>query len=146
MSPAFALLGSLALLCAAISVGMLLRYSSVRVGRARQIQGEDRLSPAAFGATSFGSAGTIVQFSTEYCARCPGVRRVLSELSAGDAGLEFVHVDLTHDVPLAKRFGVLQTPTVLLIDRDGRPSRRLSGAISHVELRDAIDTLTRGPQ
>ena len=32
--------------------------------------------------------------------------------------------------------------TVLLIDREGRPSSRLSGTVSREALRDAIDALT----
>ena len=139
MSPLVALLGALALLGAATAAGLLLRRRGARV---RSLRGVRPLSPDVLGASRFGRAGTVVQFSTEYCARCPGVRRVLGELTAAREGLEFVHVDLTHDAALAKRFGVLQTPTVLLIDREGRPSSRLSGTVSREALRDAIDALT----
>ena len=133
------LLGIIALVAAATAIGLLLR---ARRGRVRELTDTSRLKPEIFGTDRFGVAGTVVQFSTEYCARCPGVRRVLGELTAAREGLEFVHVDLTHDAALAKRFGVLQTPTVLLIDREGRPSSRLSGTVSREALRDAIDALT----
>lgn len=144
MSPTVALLGVVMLLGVATVTGLLLRSKAARGGRVREVRGEDRLFPAAFGTISFGATGTIVQFSTEYCSRCPGVRRVLSELSSNRSGLEFVHVDLTHNPALATRFSVLQTPTVLLLDGEGRPRVHLSGQLSQSRLSQAIDTLTGG--
>ncbi len=130
------LLGVIALVGAATAFGLLLR---ARTGRVRELIGTTRLEPEVFGAESFGAAGTIVQFSTEFCSRCPGVRRLLSRQLDTKPGLEFIHVDLTHDTALAARFGVLQTPTILFVDAAGRPSSKLSGQLDHQSIRDAVD-------
>lgn len=145
MAPDASLLGILALVLLAAAIGLVLRRRG-REARLRRLEAQETLDPAELGAERLGETGTIVQFSTEYCSRCPGVRRVIAELAGERAGLEFVHVDLTHDAALAKRFAVLQTPTVLLIDREGRPSARLSGTLSRAALSDAIDALSGGPR
>lgn len=141
MHPLATLLGLVALLAAATVIGLLLK---LRRGRVRQLSDNELLTPADFGAGHFGQAGTIVQFSTDFCSRCPGVRRLLAQQTAATDGLEFLHVDLTHDPQLAARFGVLQTPTILFIEADGRPSTRLSGQIEHQRIRDAVGAFVRG--
>ena len=88
----------------------------------------------------FGTAGTVVQFSTEFCSRCPGVRRLLSQRVDAVPSVEFVHLDLTHEPELAARFNVLPTPPILFIDAAGRPSARLSGQLDHKAIREAVDT------
>lgn len=141
MHPLATLLGLVALLAAATAIGLLLKR---RRGRVRQLSDNEVLTPADFGAERFGQAGTIVQFSTDFCSRCPGVRRLLTQQTAATDGLEFLHVDLTHDPQLAARFGVLQTPTILFVEADGRPSTRLSGQLDHQRIRDAVGAFAAG--
>lgn len=137
MHPIAPLLGVIALVAVATTIGLLLR---TRKGRVRELAGTARLEPATLGVERFGTAGTVVQFSTEFCSRCPGVRRLLSQRVDAAAGVDFVHVDLTHDPELAARFGVLQTPTILFVDADGHPNTRLSGQLDHKAIREAVDT------
>lgn len=136
------LIGIVALLVFATVIGVLLQR---RKGRVRELSDASALHPAVFGAERFGTAGTIVQFSTEFCSRCPGVKRLLTQLAASRPGVEFVHVDLTHNTELAKSFNVLQTPTILFIDADGRPSKRLSGQVAHDTVRGALDEFAPSP-
>lgn len=89
-----------------------------------------------------GAERTIVQFSTEFCARCPGVHRALVQLADEVAGVAVREVDLTHDTDTAARFRVLQTPTVLVLDRDGAIVSRYSGASSAASVR--TDLLSQG--
>lgn len=142
MHPLVPLLGILALVAVATAIGLLLR---ARKGRVRKLADTERLEPEIFGVEQFGQAGTIVQFSTEFCSRCPGVRRLLSQRIDTAPGVDFVHVDLTHDPELATRFGVLQTPTILFVDAAGRPSTRLSGQLDHGAIREAVDAFVGGP-
>ena len=137
MHPIAPLLGVLALVAVATTIGLLLR---TRKGRVRELAGAARLEPATLGVERFGTAGTVVQFSTEFCSRCPGVRRLLSQRVDAVPSVEFVHLDLTHEPELAARFNVLQTPTILFIDAAGRPSARLSGQLDHKAIREAVDT------
>lgn len=145
MTPAAPLIGVLALLLLATALGVVLQR---RNGRIRRFDGGERLDPADLGAVLGGEAlgpqGAVVQFSTEYCARCPGVRRLIAALLDGRRGIGFAHVDLTRDPALAKRFGVLQTPTVLVVDGEGRLRSRLSGPISREALEDSLVPLTGG--
>ena len=141
MHPIAPLLGVIALVAVATTIGLLLR---TRKGRVRTLAGTARLEPATLGVERFGTAGTVVQFSTEFCSRCPGVRRLLSQQVDAVPSVEFVHLDLTHEPELAARFNVLQTPTILFIDAAGRPSARLSGQLDHETIREAVDVFVGG--
>ena len=150
MTPIAALAAILSLLLLAAIAGALLRRRSPRVvtpGPDARVDLDDFAEfgdLAAPGTPTSGGRGTVVQFSTEYCARCPGVRRTLSALVEDRRALQFVHVDVTHRPDLAKKYGLLQTPTVLLIDAIGTPRARLSGPLSRAVLSDALNTLTGG--
>lgn len=141
MTPPVALAAVLALLALASVLGAFLKR---RGGRVREVDSGARIDPVDFGATEFGADGSVVQFSTEYCARCPGVRRQLSELVRDRAALTFLHVDVTDDPGLARKYGLLQTPTVLLIDGSGAPRAHLSGPLSRATLTHALENFTGG--
>lgn len=143
MHPLTPLIGVIALVALATAVGVLLR---TRKGRVRRLAGGAPLEPEVFGAVRFGTVGTVVQFSTEFCSRCPGVRRLLAQRVSTEPGLDFIHVDLTNDPDLASRFGVLQTPTILFVDASGRPSTRLSGQLDHQAIREAVDSFVDGAE
>src|SRR3546814_17751286 len=64
------------------------------------------------------------------CSRCPGVHRMLSSVAAGHDGARHLDVDLTHRPDIAKHFRVLQTPTTLILDRDGAVQSRTGGVPS----------------
>ncbi|VXC30408.1 Thioredoxin [Plantibacter sp. T3] len=140
MSPLPALSLILVLVLSATAVGLVVL---ARSGRASHRTDGDRLSSAALGTTTpLGRSATLVQFSTEFCAQCPGTRRLLHELADGEAGVGVLDVDLTHRPDLADRFSVLQTPTVLLLDRAGIVRGRFSGvarrAVLAGELRSVL--------
>lgn len=139
MSPLAGAAAILALLFVALLAGVLLRRRGARV---REITEGARIDPAELGATALGSAGAVVQFSTEFCARCPGVRRTLAELVSARDSLAYIHVDVTDKPSLAKKYGLLQTPTVLLVGADGVPNARLSGTLTRKVLAEAIERHT----
>jgi len=120
MSPALALAALAALLVLATVVGLVLRG---REGRRRD-GGDLRFDPADAEGAALGAAATLVQFSTETCARCPQVRRLLGSFASEDAGLAHIEVDLTHRPDLSARYRVLQTPTTFVRARfAGIPAR-----------------------
>lgn len=140
MSPALAAVVIAALVLLTTAVALLARSRS---GRAVHPRAAAPLTPAALGTSGqLGSAATLVQFSTEYCAKCPGTRRLLHELAGVESGVHVVEVDLTHRPDLADRFSVLQTPTVLLLDRAGTVRTRFTGtaqrAVLSAELRSVL--------
>lgn len=141
MSPLTAGIAILALLVIALGLGAALQRRRARV---RTITHGDRVDPTELGAADLGEVGTVVQFSTEYCARCPGTERLLSELVSDRDGVAFLHVDVTHNSHLAKKYHLLQTPTVLFIDAAGRPRTRVSGVVTRPALVQGINALTGG--
>lgn len=133
MSPTLALGVVAALLAFATIFGLLLRR---RDGR-RRAGAAIRFDPAD-AATGLGARATLVQFSTEMCARCPQVRRLLHAYAAEDAGLRHVEVDLTNRPDLSERYRVLQTPTTFVVDRSGAVRARFHGVPQRDALTEAL--------
>jgi thiol-disulfide isomerase/thioredoxin len=95
------------------------------VWRARQ----GRVAPAAgrIDDIELGPRATLLQLSSEVCAPCRATARVLSGL--GRDGIRHVEVDITDRPDLVSRFNVLQTPTTLILDREGVVRSRIGGAV-----------------
>ncbi len=106
-----------------------------RQGAARTWAPSDALDPQLFAPPSapepapFGERATLVQFSTEFCSSCPSTRRVLSAISARNDDVAYLDVDVTDRADLVRRFSILQTPTTLILDRDGVVRTRIGGAV-----------------
>lgn len=136
MSPALALGVAAALLALATVIGIVLRR---RDGRRRD-GGALRFDPAD-AAAEFGSRATLVQFSTEMCARCPQVRRLLTDYASDQDGLRHVEVDLTHRPDLSARYKVIQTPTTFVVDGSGAVRARFHGVPHRHALTEAVAAL-----
>ncbi|NEA92883.1 thioredoxin family protein [Actinospica acidiphila] len=74
-----------------------------------------------------GERATLVQFSSAFCAPCRATRRVLDEVAAMVPGVAHVEIDAEARLDLVRRLGVERTPTVLVLDADGRVVRRAAG-------------------
>jgi thiol-disulfide isomerase/thioredoxin len=101
-----------------------------RNGRTRAVDDASRLSAddlAALGVTELGERATLVQFSSAFCAPCRATRRILGEVSAMVDGVAYAEVDAESHLDAVRRFHVLRTPTVLVLDRDRRVVVRASG-------------------
>ena len=122
------------------AVGLVSRRSR---GRSRDVADGELVTPAMVGVSAFGGSATLLQFSTELCSRCPAARRVLSSLAADHDGVRHVEVDLTHRPDLTRRFGVMQTPTVLVLDGAGRVRERTGGVPDRSALATEISRLLR---
>lgn len=123
-----------ALLVATVGVGAVWR---VLDGRRRRASG--RVDVVRLGLTPGRAA--FVLFSTETCARCPQVRRMLHGI-VSDRGALVVHdVDLTHRADLAAKNRVLSTPTTLLVDADGQVVARFTGVPRREAVIAALDEL-----
>lgn len=127
------------LVAVATAAGLLWRGTT---GRVRSTRDARVVTAADVGAPAFGSSATLLQFSTEYCAPCRSTARILGGIADERPGVAHVDVDLTHRPDLAKRFGVLQTPTTLVLDPSGTIRARIGGAARADEVRSTIDTIT----
>ncbi len=107
----------------------------LKTGRAKAIdRGEvidlPRLQATKDGAlvTKFGKRVTFLQFSSETCSTCKQTARLFRELEETADDVLHIEVDITNRLDLAKKFHILQTPTTLVLDHNGRVTSRIGGA------------------
>lgn len=112
-------------LMAASAFGVLNRRRSGRV-RVRGRDGGKRLGAAELG-EDLGERATLVQFSSAFCAPCRATRRVLGEVAGLVPGVAHVEIDAEDHLDLVRELDILKTPTVLVLDADGRVVRRATG-------------------
>ncbi len=132
-----------ALVVASLGLGWVLHLTRTRV-RTPAAADSERLRPEAFTVPGshvarFGERLTLVQFSTEMCARCPATARTLSRAADTHTGVAHVEVDVTTRDDLISRFNILRTPTVLILDGSGRLRTRVSGPISAAQATQLVD-------
>jgi len=138
MSASLAVLVVIALVGATLLTGWLLRR---RDGRARAVRDVD-VRPLLVDPGARGERATLVQFSTDMCARCPQVRRTLAAIAAQSDGVRFAEIDLTHRPDLAQRLHILQTPTVFVLDRDAFVRTRFTGVPAAPAVTAALHRVT----
>ncbi|HVF06567.1 MAG TPA: thioredoxin family protein [Frankiaceae bacterium] len=112
-----------------------------RNGRTRDVRDEPRLSDAdlaELGVSELGERATLVQFSSAFCAPCRATRRILGEVSSMVEGVTYAEVDAESHLDAVRRFNVLRTPTVLVLDRDRRVVVRASGQPRKADVLAAI--------
>ncbi|MEU2731888.1 thioredoxin family protein [Streptomyces griseoviridis] len=115
----------LAVLAVAGAGGAVWRRRSGRV----RVRGRDegkRLGAAELG-EALGERATLVQFSSAFCAPCRATRRILGEVAGMVPGVTHVEIDAEDHLDLVRALGILKTPTVLVLDADGRVVRRATG-------------------
>ncbi|NEB00781.1 thioredoxin family protein [Streptomyces sp. SID13726] len=99
-----------------------------RDGRVR-VRGRDdgkRLGAAELG-EELGERATLVQFSSAFCSPCRATRRVLDEVAGMVPGVTHIEIDAEKNLDLVRALDILKTPTVLVLDADGRVVRRAAG-------------------
>lgn len=135
-------MGLAVLLVVTVAVGVFLRW---RDGRPRRHIPHEVIEPQRLGADGLGERATLLQFSTDRSARCPVVHRTLSEIAATRDGVRHLDIDLTDRPDIAKHFHVLQTPTTLVLDRDGIVQTRFGGAPNRDVLELELNRLATRP-
>ena len=107
----------------------------LRTGRAKLVKSGKlvdlgKLQADKLGKTvnTFGTTGTLLQFSTEICSICVATSRLYKELESRIPGLKHIEVDITHRMDLAAHFSIMQTPTTLILDKHGMVRARIGGA------------------
>src|SRR4051794_28916104 len=128
-----ALLVTLAL---ATAVGSLYRARNGRIrpsapadGPAGEVRPDLRDALAELGLEP-GERGTLLQFSSAFCAPCRAARTVLTDAAGAVPGVRHLEVDVADSdavLALVRRLDIRRTPTTLVLDADGREVRRASG-------------------
>ncbi|MCO8276067.1 thioredoxin family protein [Actinoplanes sp. TRM 88003] len=81
---------------------------------------------------------TLLQFSSAFCAPCRAVRRVSSEVAAMVPGVQHVEVDAESHLEAVRALGIWRTPTLLVLDGDGRVVKRATGVPGKPQLIAAL--------
>ena len=68
----------------------------------------------------------LIDFFATWCGPCRMLAPVLEELAAENPGFRIAKVDVDENPELARRFGIMTVPT-LVVMKDGEPVRRASG-------------------
>ena len=97
-----------------------------------------RLSPAELGAP-LGARATFLQLSSEVCTPCRRTHSVLSAIAADRHDVSHLDLDVAEHLDLVRRFDVMRTPTILLLDASGAVVGRMSGATDRRQALDALD-------
>jgi thiol-disulfide isomerase/thioredoxin len=145
------LVGAIAL---AVVVGLLLHWRNGRFRPARtvRIRGVDeiqkeaidsasRLGPDELGVESLGERATLVHFSSAFCAPCRATRQTLTQVSEAVEGVGHVEIDAESHLDLVRRVNVRRTPTVLVLDPDGRILTRASGPLRKADVLAVLDAV-----
>lgn len=129
----------LGVLAVAVVAGLVWRSRNGRFVASRgDAAAAGRLTAADLGAP-LGSAATFLQLSSEACAPCRSTAAVLGALAGERPGVAHVEVAAEERLDLVRRFDVLRTPTVLVLDGAGAVRGRLSGATTRQQALDALD-------
>ena len=89
--------------------------------------------------TPLGARATFVQLSSEVCTPCRRTHAVLSAIAAERHDVSHVDLDVADRLDLVRRFDVMRTPTVLLLDGSGAVVGRMSGATDRRQALAALD-------
>lgn len=134
------LLALLAALVLASVVGLWLGRSGRRIARPLDPRDDaERLTVEDVG-SPLGERATLVQFSTAFCQPCRATRRILADVAGLVDGVAHVEIDAESRLDLVRRLDILRTPTVLVLDADGRVVRRASGQPRKEDVLAALGT------
>lgn len=123
------------------AIGLIAR---AREGRVVTADGLTHLAAIDLGAdVVYGEFATLVQFSTEFCTKCPATRVRLSRIAGETTGVVHVDVDVTHRQDLTHRFNIMQTPTTLVLDDSGAIAARIGGAPKPEAVKTALGIALR---
>ncbi|WP_420708582.1 TlpA family protein disulfide reductase [Streptomyces sp. NRRL F-4474] len=99
-------------------------------------------APARLGAAELGAdpgrRASLVQFSSAFCQPCRATRRILAEVAGMVEGVAHIEIDAEERLDLVRALGIEKTPTVLVLDAEGRVVRRAAGMPRKVDVIAAL--------
>ncbi|RXR27188.1 thioredoxin [Oerskovia turbata] len=125
-------------LAASVLLGLWWQRRQGVVRAARHAHEDGAVDWAALGIV-LGEHRTLVQFSSEFCSPCRHTARVLDEVVAARTDVTHREMDVDEHHDLVRTFGILRTPTVLVLDPSGREVARMSGSVNRAQAVEALD-------
>ena len=106
-------------------------------------QAEEHVTPpgaelVAAAGHQLGERATLLQFSSAFCAPCRATRRVLGEVTDLVEGVTHVEIDAEHHLDATRAFGILRTPTTVVLDASGAEVTRATGAPTRDQVLSAL--------
>jgi thiol-disulfide isomerase/thioredoxin len=84
---------------------------------------------------------TLLQFSSAFCAPCRATRVVCAEVARATPGVAHVEVDAESRLDAVRALDIWKTPTVLIVDADGRIAGRAQGTPTRAQVLAAVAPL-----
>ncbi|WP_155370460.1 TlpA family protein disulfide reductase [Catellatospora vulcania] len=132
------LVGGVALL-AATAYGLVHRR---RTGRVRAVPASaEPASPVLADLGVPPGEVTLLQFSSAFCAPCRATRVVCAEVARNTPGVAHVEVDAESRLDAVRALDIWKTPTVLIVDAQGRIAGRAQGAPTRAQVLAAVAPL-----
>lgn len=97
----------------------------------------EQLTAAELGAP-LGSSATLVQFTSSFCQPCKATRQVLKRVARDVDGVNYLEIDAELSLELTRRFKVMRTPTVLILDSAGIVKHRAAGQPRYADVVAAL--------
>jgi thiol-disulfide isomerase/thioredoxin len=126
-------------------IGLVLMAKS---GRARRIKNGEQVDLSVIRATKngnpitkFGETVTLLQFSSNFCSSCQQTSNLLKSIEKAQKGLLHIDQDITERLDLAQTFGILKTPTTLVLNPKGIVISRIVGAPKQATIEAEIERL-----
>ena len=91
-----------------------------------------------------GDVATLVEFSSAFCAPCRATRKILDRVVDDIGGVALVEIDAEQRLELTRQFGVMRTPTVLILDSDGFVRHRAAGQPRYADVVGALGAVVPG--
>ncbi|MEN9971085.1 MAG: hypothetical protein RL146_386 [Actinomycetota bacterium] len=127
--------------------GLLLRSKS---GRARKIEHGEQVDLSEIRAikngkpvAKLGKEITLLQFSSDFCSSCKQTSVLLESIEKSREGLLHIDLDISNRLELAKTYGILQTPTILVLNSKGLVISRIVGAPKLATIETEIERLAK---
>lgn len=109
-------------------------------GRVRAVTTSTAPAASPFAAHGeLGERATLVQFSATVCAPCRAAKAVARDVVTLMPGVRHIEINAEHHLELVREFGIMRTPTILVLDGEGRLSARIAGVPRKDELLIALD-------
>lgn len=108
-------------------------------GRVRTTPKASTPSVADLGVGELGEQGTLLQFSSAFCAPCRATRLICDDVSKTVPGVRHIEIDAESNLDLVRTFNVMRTPTLFVINAHGQVSARIAGVPRKDELLIALD-------
>ena len=90
--------------------------------------------------SELGTRATLVQFSSAFCSPCRATRTLLRDVTSRLDDVAYVDIDAESHLDLVRQLGIVRTPTIVVLDRQGVVVRQASGP----PRREQIDAVLAG--